>query len=156
MPYLRGDEPLPEECLFCIKPESEDAEAHILYRGPLCYVILNRYPYSNGHMMVVPYAHVSSPEGMASEALMEWMSLAQMSLAVLREAYSPQGFNLGVNIGKASGAGVAGHVHLHVVPRWGGDTSFITVTAHTRVIPEWLDETYLRLRQIFDRIAAGG
>ena len=155
MPYLRGDDPLPDGCLFCIKPESEDAEVHILYRGPRCYVILNRYPYNNGHLMVVPYAHVPSPEGMDSKALLEWMALMQLSLGVLREAYSPQGFNLGVNIGEAGGAGVAGHVHLHVVPRWAGDTSFMTVAAQTRVIPEWLDETYLLLRPIFDRMAAG-
>jgi ATP adenylyltransferase len=119
-------------------------------------VILNRYPYTNGHLMVVPYDHVPSPEEMDSEALLEWMALTQLSLGVLKEAYSPEGFNLGVNIGEVSGAGVAGHVHLHVVPRWGGDTSYMTVTAQTRVIPEWLDETYARLRPLFDRISTGG
>jgi len=151
MAYLRGDEPLPEGCLFCVKPRSEDAEAHIVHRGPLCYVILNRYPYNNGHLMIVPYEHVATLEDLGSEALAEMMALTQVSLRVLREAYSPEGFNLGMNIGEVAGAGVAGHIHLHIVPRWGGDTNYMTVVSHTRTIPEWLDETYRRLRPLFDR-----
>ncbi len=151
MAYLRGDEPLPEGCLFCVKPRSEDAEAHIVHRGPLCYVILNRYPYNNGHLMIAPYEHVATLEDLGSEALAEMMALTQVSLRVLREAYSPEGFNLGMNIGEVAGAGVAGHIHLHIVPRWGGDTNYMTVVSHTRTIPEWLDETYRRLRPLFDR-----
>jgi ATP adenylyltransferase len=104
--------------------------------------------------MVVPYAHVSTLEDLDAETVAELMALAQLSLRVLREAYSPQGFNVGMNIGEVAGAGVAGHIHLHILPRWGGDTSYITTVSQTRVIPEWLDQTYERLRPLFDRISA--
>ncbi|HIE47739.1 TPA: HIT domain-containing protein [Candidatus Bipolaricaulota bacterium] len=156
MAYLRGDEPLPEGCLFCVKPQSQDAEAHILHRGNRCYVILNRFPYNNGHLMVVPYAHVATLEDLDPEALAELMALTQLSLRVLREAYTPQGFNVGMNIGSVAGAGVAEHIHLHVVPRWGGDTNYMTTVSQTRVIPEWLDQTYERLRPLFERLAGEG
>jgi len=159
MAYLQGDESLPEGCLFCVKPRSEDAEAHILHRGRLCYVILNRYPYNNGHLMVVPYAHVATLENLDAETLVELMRLAQLSLRVLREAYAPQGpqgFNLGLNIGKVAGAGIAGHLHLHIVPRWGGDTNYMTIVGETRVIPEWLNQTYERLRPLFEQMSREG
>jgi ATP adenylyltransferase len=152
MAYLRGEEPLPEGCLFCVKPHEEDAQAHIVYRGRLCFVILNRFPYNNGHLMVVPYAHVATLEDLDAETLVELMTLAQLCLRVLREAYSPQGFNVGMNIGEVAGAGVAGHIHLHVVPRWGGDTNAMTVVGGMRVIPEWLNQTYERLRPLFERM----
>jgi ATP adenylyltransferase len=154
MPYLSGQEPLPEGCIFCIKPQEQDEEVHILWRGEFCYVILNRYPYSNGHLMIVPFAHVPSPVEMDAATLAEWMALTQLSLRVLREAYDPQGFNAGINMGTAAGAGVEGHVHLHIVPRWAGDTNYMTTTGQTRVIPEWLDETYTRLRPLFEELAA--
>lgn len=154
MAYLRGDEPLPEGCLFCVKPRSEDAEAHVVHRGQLCYVVLNRFPYNNGHLMVVPYAHVPSLEDLDAESLAELMALTQLSLRVLREAYSPQGFNVGLNIGGVAGAGVASHVHLHIVPRWGGDTNYMTTIGGTRTIPEWLDQTYDCLRPLFERMSA--
>ncbi len=156
MAYLRGDESLPEGCLFCIKPQAKDAEAHVVHRGRLCYVILNRFPYTNGHLMVVPYAHVATLEDLDAETLAELMALTQLSLRVLREAYNPQGFNVGLNIGEVAGAGVVDHVHLHVVPRWGGDTSYMTTVGGTRTIPEWMDQTYERLRPLFDRMSAGG
>jgi len=156
MAYLCGDEPLPEGCLFCVKPQLEDAEAHVVLRGQSCYVILNRFPYNNGHLMVVPYAHVATLEGLDAETLAELMALTQLSLRVLREAYSPQGFNVGMNIGAVAGAGVAGHVHLHIVPRWGGDTNYVTTIGRTRIIPEWLDQTYERLRPLFDQMGAEG
>lgn len=152
MAYLQGDEPLPESCLFCVKPQSDDAEAYIVHRGRLCYVIINRFPYNNGHLMVVPYAHVATPEDLDVETLTELMTLTQLSLRVLREAYNPQGFNLGMNVGEAAGAGVAGHIHFHVVPRWCGDTNYITTLGGTRIIPEWLDRTYERLRPLFERM----
>ena len=154
MAYLRGDDPLPEECLFCLKAQLEDAEAHIVHRGRLCYVILNRYPYNNGHLMVVPYAHVATPEDLDTETLTEMMALTQLSLQVLREAYDPQGFNIGMNVGAVAGAGVADHVHLHIVPRWGADTNYMTIVGGTRTIPEWMDQTYERLRPLFDRMSA--
>ena len=156
MAYLQGDEPLPEKCLFCIKPRSKDAEVHIVHRNRLCYVILNRFPYNNGHLMVVPYTHVATLEDLDTETLAELMMLTQLSLRILRETYDPQGFNIGLNIGEVAGAGVAGHVHLHIVPRWGGDTNYMTCLGETRVIPEWLDQTYERLRPKFERIATTG
>jgi ATP adenylyltransferase len=154
MAYVRGEEPLPEGCLFCLKPHEEDAQAHIVHRGRLCFVILNRFPYNNGHLMVVPYAHMSTLEDLGAETLAELMALTQLSLRVLREAYSPQGFNVGMNIGEVAGAGVVGHIHLHIVPRWGGDTNAMTVVGETRVIPEWLHQTYERLRPLFERMSA--
>ncbi|RLC85937.1 MAG: HIT family hydrolase [Chloroflexi bacterium] len=155
MPYLRGEEETPEGCLFCVKPREDDAEVHILHRGRLCYVILNRFPYNNGHLMVVPYVHVPSLEGLDAATLAELMALTQLSLRVLRVAYEPHGFNVGGNMGGAAGAGVAEHVHLHVVPRWAGDTNYVTVVSQTRVIPEWLDQTYKRLRPLFEKLADG-
>jgi ATP adenylyltransferase len=150
MPYLQGEERLPEGCLFCVKPQLEDAEAHIVHRSTLCYVTLNRFPYNNGHLMVVPYVHVATLEELDQETVVELMTLTQLSLRVLREVYNPQGFNLGMNIGAVAGAGLAEHIHLHIVPRWGGDTNYMTTTGHTRVIPEWMDQTYERLRPLFD------
>ena len=154
MTYLRGEEPLPEGCLFCAKPRLEDAKAHIVHRGGLCYAILNRFPYNNGHLMIVPYVHVATLEELDAQALAELMALTQLSLRVLRAAYDPQGFNVGMNIGAVAGAGVPEHVHLHVVPRWGGDTNYITTTGCTRVIPEWMDQTYKRLRPLFNQMSA--
>ena len=152
MTYLQGEEPVPEGCLFCVKPRSEDAKVHIVHRGELCYAILNRFPYNNGHLMIVPYAHVATLEELDAENLAELMALTQLSIRVLRAAYAPQGFNVGMNIGAVAGAGVAEHIHLHIVPRWGGDTNYMTTTGHTRVIPEWMDQTYERLRPLFDQM----
>jgi len=153
MAYLQGENPLPTECLFCVKARQSDAEAHIVHRGKLCYVVLNRFPYNNGHLMVVPYVHVNTLEDMEIDAMTELMTLTKLSLRVLRQAYHPQGFNIGFNIGTVAGAGIAGHIHLHVVPRWGGDTNYMTITGQTRVIPEWIDQTYQRLRPLFERLA---
>lgn len=150
LPYLRGDDPLPSECLLCIKPQERDEDAHIVHRGDLCYVILNRYPYNNGHLMIAPYAHVASLEDLQADTAAELMTFAQLSLSVLRKAYTAEGFNLGANIGSAAGAGVAGHFHLHVVPRWAGDTNYMSTVGRTRVIPEWMDQTYARLGPLFD------
>ncbi|HDQ72489.1 MAG TPA: HIT domain-containing protein [Chloroflexi bacterium] len=153
MPYLQGEEPLPDECLFCIKPQGEDAAAHIVHRGHLCYVLLNRFPYNNGHLMIVPYKHVATLERLKCECTTELMALCQLSLQVLREAYHPQGFNVGMNIGAAAGAGVVNHIHLHVVPRWGGDTNYMTTLGKTRIIPEWIDQTYAQLRPLFEQMS---
>ena len=152
MAYLRGEEKKVAGCIFCINQEADDAEAYILHRGQTCYVILNRYPYNNGHLMIIPYAHVPSLEDLDIDTMGEMMKLTRTSLRVLREAYNPQGFNVGMNIGEAAGAGVTDHVHLHVVPRWGGDSNYITTIGWTRVIPEWLDRTYERLRPLFERM----
>ena len=152
LPYLQGDDPLPDDCLFCTKPEEPDKRAHIVHRGDYCYVILNRFPYNNGHVMVVTYAHIASLEDLNTATSAELIALTQLTMKVLREAYDPEGFNVGANIGAAAGAGIDDHVHVHVVPRWAGDTNFVTTVGRTRVIPEWMDEIYARLRPIFERL----
>lgn len=158
MTYLQSNrEPAaagPEACIFCDKPRADEDEANlIVHRGRHCFVILNLYPYNNGHLMVVPYAHVGTLEDLAPEAAAEMMTLAQTAVRVLREMYRPQGFNLGINLGASAGAGIAAHVHLHVVPRWSGDTNFMTVTGETRVIPEDLGETWARMQATWPKPA---
>jgi ATP adenylyltransferase len=139
-------------CLFCDKPaEARDEQNLIVVRGQHAYVILNLYPYNNGHFMVVPYAHAPSSETLEPAALTEMMLLMNRGLAALRALYNPQAFNVGMNIGTAAGAGIADHVHLHAVPRWAGDTNFMTVAAGTRVIPEDLNITWRRLREAWPR-----
>jgi ATP adenylyltransferase len=155
MPYLRGEDERPAGCIFCHKLNCSDDQEHILYRGESCFVTLNRYPYSNGHLMVIPCDHVPSLEDLAESTLSEMMQVVNLCLAALREAYAPHGFNVGVNLGKAAGAGIAEHVHMHVVPRWTADTNFMPVVATTRVIPELLDESYTRLKPIFVRLEEG-
>lgn len=145
MAYLRNETPAAAAgaCIFCDKPaEHQDAKNLIVHRGQLAYVMLNLYPYNNGHMLIVPYQHVASLEELAAPALADLMLLSQQALAALRAMYAPQGFNLGMNIGTAAGAGIADHAHLHVVPRWAGDSNFMTTLASTRVIPEDLADTY--------------
>ena len=138
------------ECLFCTLLEMEDGlDNLILHRGEHAFVVLNRYPYTNGHMMVVPYDHLPSLEGLDHATLHELIILAQHGLALLREVYAADGFNLGSNIGEAAGAGVEDHVHLHIVPRWHGDTNFMATTSNTRVIPESLEETYAILQELW-------
>ena len=143
MEYIEGHTGS-SECLFCELPNSE--ENLILYLGVEAYVVLNRYPYTNGHLMVVPYTHRASIEDLGDAALLEVMNLSSKAITVLRATYGAAAFNLGVNIGKAAGAGVVHHVHMHVLPRWPGDTNFMASTAETRVIPESLDETLSRLK----------
>jgi ATP adenylyltransferase len=140
------------ECLFCTLMAMEDnLENLILHRGEYAFVVLNRYPYTNGHMMVVPYDHQPSLEELDHDTLHEMIELVQHGLDVLRTAYSADGFNVGSNIGAAAGAGVEEHVHMHLVPRWLGDTNFMATTANTRVIPESLEETYTLLQEIWSK-----
>jgi ATP adenylyltransferase len=147
--YIKG--PKPDECIFCAKPAAgDDAAAHIVGRGEHCFVMLNTYPYNNGHLMISPYEHVSSIEDLGDEVLLELMGLTQRSLKAAREAYSPEGFNIGVNEGKVAGAGFDDHIHLHVVPRWGADTNFMPVIGSTRVLPQSLDDSYATLARLFD------
>jgi len=134
------------ECIFCeALARKNDAETLIVYRGAKTFIILNRFPYTSGHVMVVPYAHVAELNLCDAETLGEMMQLAKRMEAILRADYKPDGMNLGMNLGRAAGAGVAGHLHLHVLPRWIGDSNFMTVTGETRVHPEDLSTTYARL-----------
>jgi ATP adenylyltransferase len=136
------------DCVFCHALAMEDDRAaYIVLRGAKCFLILNRYPYTSGHVMIVPYAHVAELNLCDAETLAEMMQLAQRMETALRVAYKPDGMNLGMNLGRAAGAGVTGHLHLHVLPRWVGDTNFMTVTAETRVHPEELSVTYDRLQK---------
>ena len=138
--------PEPSYCIFCESPQnSNDQPSYILRRGRWNYALLNLYPYSTGHLMIVPYAHVPDLSGMAPETMAEMMQLAQVAERALRAEYRPDGFNLGVNIGQCAGAGVAGHLHLHLLPRWCADSNFMTVVGETRVLPEELTTTYRRL-----------
>jgi ATP adenylyltransferase len=146
--YIVGEKP--QGCIFCEKPaEQHDAENFIVWRGRLCFVMLNRYPYNNGHLMVVPFAHIASLEDLDTETSQEMMSLTQQAIRILRRAMRPAAFNVGVNIGEAAGAGVAGHVHLHIVPRWDGDTNFMPVLSDTRVIAQSLESCYALLQPEF-------
>jgi len=134
------------ECVFCDLPaQADDASTYILYRGRRAFVIMNLYPYNNGHLMMVPYAHVDSLAALDEETMAELMALAKRSQAVLEERMRPQGYNLGVNQGRAAGAGIADHVHMHLVPRWVGDTNFMPALGDVRVMPQHLDETYALL-----------
>ncbi len=154
MAYVTGNDAPPEErrgCVFCDLPAGDDDEAvYILYRGRRAFVIMNLYPYNNGHLMVIPYAHVDTLTALDEPTVSEMMVLTQRAQTVIQERMHPQGFNLGMNQGRAGGAGIAEHVHLHVVPRWVGDTNFMPVVGDLRVMPQHLDETYALLRPGFD------
>jgi ATP adenylyltransferase len=139
-----------DSCIFCEKAaQRSDAENHVLYRGDLNFVILNLYPYTSGHLMVAPYAHVPTLEAAGNDALAEMMQLTCLAEKHLRAVYKPQGLNIGMNIGECAGAGVAGHIHMHVLPRWAGDSNFMTTVGETRVMPEELAVTYQRLSAAF-------
>jgi len=135
-----------DTCIFCALPKLADKEARIVHRAQHCFIILNSFPYTSGHVMIVPFAHLDQLSKLPEAAAQEMMALSQTMERVLRQVYSPDGINLGMNIGRAAGAGVAGHVHMHVLPRWVGDTNFMTVTGETRVLPEALEVTYERIR----------
>jgi ATP adenylyltransferase len=137
-------------CIFCAKPGADDDEASlIVHRGDRCFVILNLYPYTNGHLMIAPFEHIGSIQEVPAETTAEMMALAQRAIAVLTEQYEPHGFNVGFNQGRVAGAGVEHHIHMHVVPRWGGDTNFMPVLADTRVMPQTLEQSYEALRGRF-------
>jgi len=137
-------------CIFCeIPKENQDKENYVLYRGKFCFVILNTYPYNNGHIMISPYDQIKNLEELNRDTINELMSLCQKSISVLKEKMNPQGFNIGANIGKVGGAGILEHVHLHIVPRWQGDTNFMPVISDTKVMPQYLSETYDLLKAAF-------
>jgi ATP adenylyltransferase len=139
-----------DECIFCSKPKlGDDAKSLIPQRGERCFVMLNAFPYTNGHLMIAPYEHTAELEALDEQTSLELMTLTQRSLRALTEAYDPDGFNLGMNLGTIAGAGFADHVHMHVVPRWAGDTNFMPVVADTRVLPQSLEESYVAIRDAF-------
>lgn len=143
-----------KECIFCRKLRAkDDREELILYRGEHCLLVMNKYPYNSGHLMVAPYRHIDLPSELTKSESDEVFSLLVMGEGLLREAYEPDGLNVGANIGRCSGAGVVGHFHLHIVPRWVGDTNFLPVLGEIRVIPQSLDETYGTLMGILDKKA---
>jgi ATP adenylyltransferase len=138
-------------CIFCLAQNMQDGiENLIAFRGERAYVILNRYPYTSGHLMVVPYDHKSNLEGLDRGTRAEMMELTTRCTTVLGKIYRPQAFNVGANIGEAAGAGVKSHVHIHIVPRWAGDTNFMAVVGETRVLPEALETTFLRVKNGFE------
>jgi len=141
-------------CIFCDLPKLPDEEAHIVHRGKHCFVVLNTYPYTPGHVMVVPYAHLDQLERLPIASAHEMMNLCQTMERVLRQLYTPDGVNLGMNIGRAAGAGVVGHIHMHVLPRWVGDSNFMTVVAESRTLPETLETTYQRLKGALESTAS--
>jgi len=140
------------ECLFCSLKSRSDEDALIVYRGKLSFIVLNAYPYNSGHVMIAPYSHVASLEDLSMDELVEMMQLVKLSMKAIRRAFNPDGFNIGVNIGRVAGAGVPGHVHIHVVPRWVGDTNFMGVIAGTKTLPVSLQETYSILRKAVEEV----
>jgi ATP adenylyltransferase len=146
MGFIQG--PKPSECIFCQKAKpGHDRENYVLTRGQRCFVLLNTYPYTTGHLMVAPYQHTANLVELDRETTAEIMELTKSSVAALQVAYRTDSFNIGMNLGSAAGAGIADHLHLHVVPRWQGDSNFMPVIGDARLIPETLDSTYDRLIQ---------
>jgi ATP adenylyltransferase len=138
-----------EGCVFCNKPSESDEEGLILFRGRLNFVILNLFPYTTGHLMVVPYEHCSALEELREETAVEMMALARRAVTCLKQVYRPAGLNVGMNLGECAGAGIAEHLHMHVLPRWPGDANFMTTVGETRVMPEDLGETWRRMSAAF-------
>jgi len=140
-----------DSCILCnaVKDPADDEKNFVLHRGAHNFVILNLYPYISGHMMIAPYAHLGELDAAPKETTDEMMDLAKRCQTALREVYSPHGFNVGMNLGRAAGAGIADHIHMHIMPRWLGDTNFMTSVADTRVLPEYLPTTYNKLREKF-------
>jgi ATP adenylyltransferase len=145
--YIRGDKA--DECIFCTKPALDDDSALTVRRGDRCFVMLNAFPYTSGHVMVAPYEHTADLAELDGATATELMTLVQESIRAIRVAYSPEGFNVGANLGTVAGAGVADHLHFHVVPRWEGDTNFMSVIGEVRVLPESLEDTHRRLKEAF-------
>ncbi len=145
--YIQADSGPKQGCIFVDLPaEDDDAKNLILFRGKTAFVMLNRYPYTNGHLMVAPYQHTADLKDLSDEELLEINQLVAACTGWIQECYKPQGFNIGVNLGSAGGAGIPDHVHWHIVPRWSGDTNFMTTVGDVRVMPESLEASYARLK----------
>jgi ATP adenylyltransferase len=141
-------------CVFCEARSAAGPESLLLHQGRGCFVVLNLFPYNSGHLMVVPNRHIASLSESTPDERCEMMDLTRMAEQALTELYRPQGLNVGMNLGRAAGAGIVDHIHIHVVPRWNGDTNFMTVVGETRVLPEEIAQTAARLREVFRRIAS--
>jgi ATP adenylyltransferase len=157
-PYLSevtGDAPSADECLFCRLAAADPDEAFVVARDERAFVVLNAYPYTRGHVRGAPLRHEGDLDGLAADDATALMRLTQRATAAVKRAYSPEGVNVGVNLGAAAGAGVPGHLHVHVVPRWNADTNFMTAIAETRVLPESLPDTLVRLREAWASVGLG-
>jgi ATP adenylyltransferase len=149
MSYIGGGRP--NGCIFCDKPaEQRDDENLILYRGERAYALLNLFPYNSGHTMVVPYVHSGDFANLAADVSAEVFALTQRVVGALTAAYRPDGFNIGLNLGEVAGGSISAHLHVHIVPRWGGDTNFMPITADTKVLPETLDQTFRKLKPFLE------
>jgi ATP adenylyltransferase len=149
--YIKGEKT--DECIFCTRPAlGDDGKALIAERGERCFVMLNAFPYTNGHLMVAPYSHTADLRTLDKQTSLELITLTQRSVDVLETAYGPDGYNIGVNLGEIAGAGMADHVHLHIVPRWAGDTNFMPVLGDTRVLPQTLADSYRAVRDAFQAL----
>lgn len=153
MAYIKDNSaPKNDGCVLCALGTMEPAaENLVLYRGNKCYIVLNKFPYNTAHLMVVPYAHTADLPGLDAEAANELFDLTRRSVTLLSETYQPHGFNIGMNLGHTAGAGIEQHLHMHVVPRWEGDANFMPLIGGTKLIPETLDQTWVRLRPVFAR-----
>ena len=152
MKYFQEDT-AEQGCAFCLAAEREDGPENLVFhRGENLFMILNRYPYTSGHVMSVPFMHISKLEDLTSETRCELMEQVAKAVRVLSDVYKPEGFNVGMNLGSAAGAGIADHLHMHIVPRWGGDTSFISTLGGTRVVPEPLEVTYQKVKEAWERV----
>lgn len=151
MEYIRSNTKKTTSCIFCDKlKDDRDRDNTLLYRSKHSFVVMNPYPYNSGHLMVLPNMHMPALEGLGDEALLDFMKVTQHSIDSIKKAFMPEGFNIGLNLGKVAGAGLGEHVHLHIVPRWTGDASFMTVIGELRVIPEHIMSTYDILFPIFN------
>jgi ATP adenylyltransferase len=151
LPYVKdASKDSENECIFCARAPEDDEANLIVHRGERCFVILNKFPYTNGHLMVAPFEHLPTLQELDAETVAELMGLAQRAIGILEERYAPHGYNVGFNQGRVAGAGVEHHIHMHVVPRWGGDTNFMPVLADTRVMPQTLEQSFEALRGGFD------
>jgi ATP adenylyltransferase len=152
MQYVTGPPAGDDDCIFCSHRDAEDdAAAHVLYRGESMFVLLNAYPYNTGHLMVAPLAHVADLGDLTDDERGELMTVTHLATETIRAALDPEGFNIGMNLGAAGGAGIPGHLHMHVVPRWKGDTNYMTTIGDTKVLPELLADTYTKLHPVFSQ-----
>jgi ATP adenylyltransferase len=157
MAYIsNSDQPANNECILCVRGrEAPDPANLVLHRGESCYVLMNLFPYNTGHLMVVPYIHTADLVGLDLTIAQELLALTRRSVAILTSAMAPHGFNIGINLGRTAGAGIDEHLHMHIVPRWEGDANFMPIVGGTKLIPEALDQTYAKLRPLFDKIGTG-